>query len=244
MGIVLTAFLAACGQDDPVPTDVALPEPIEVELTVPETADTMEPVKLTTLVTQGAEKVEDATEVEYEIWQEGKKEDSIFIETTNDKGGIYSAETTFARDGTYQVQVHVTARAMHVMPVKQIHIGDVAVDEDHQEMGEDEHSTTTDDKHSHGEMLGIELHFMQPIIEEQTQLMLHAEKEGKAFENLEVRFEIIQPNEEVQSVAASENKPGEYTASTSFLETGIYKVIAHARSDDFHSHKERTIEVK
>ena len=126
MSTALVGILAGCGQDEDVPTEAVLPEPIEVELTVPEQGNVDEPVVITTLVTQGEEHVDDASEVEYEIWEEGKKEDSIHVETTNDKEGIYSAENTFETDGLYNVQVHVTARGMHVMPEKQIQIGEAS----------------------------------------------------------------------------------------------------------------------
>ena len=68
MGTAVMGMLAGCGQDKDVPTEAVLPEVIDVELTVPEQGNANEPITLTTLVTQGEEKVEDASEVQYEIW--------------------------------------------------------------------------------------------------------------------------------------------------------------------------------
>ncbi|PIC65131.1 hypothetical protein CSV79_02375 [Sporosarcina sp. P13] len=243
LSIVMTALLAACGQDD-VPTEAELPEPIEVELTVPVTADVMEPVTLTTLVTQGEEKVEDATEVEYEIWQEGKKEDSISVETTNDKEGLYSATTTFENNGVYHVQVHVTARDMHVMPVKQIQIGEVNV-EGHVE-GHKSHEAT-DGHHDHSTTEGLSIHFVQPEaakVDAETELMTHVQLEGKALENTKVRYEIADLANEIQWVDTKETKPGEYTADHSFTEVGTYKVTIHIENDTIHEHEEHKVEVK
>ncbi|AXH99563.1 hypothetical protein DV702_07250 [Sporosarcina sp. PTS2304] len=242
-GVTLTAFLTACGQEDEVPTEAALPEPIEVELTVPESADVMAPVTLTTLVTQGEEKVEDATEVEYEIWLEGKKDDSIHVETTNDKEGIYSAETTFESDGIYHVQVHVTAREMHVMPEKKIQIGD-AVASDQAEVHESRDAT---DDHHHESTEGLSVHFMQPKevqVSEKTELMTHVQLEGKALEQTKIRYEIANSAHDVQWVETEETKPGEYTANHSFESAGTYTVTIHIENDTIHEHEDHTIEVK
>ncbi|ARD47295.1 hypothetical protein SporoP37_03530 [Sporosarcina sp. P37] len=242
MSTAMITALAGCGQKEEVPTEAALPEPIEVELTVPEQANANEPVTLTTLVTQGDEKVEDASEVEYEIWEEGKKEDSIHVETTNDKEGIYSAETTFETDGMYHVQVHVTARDMHVMPEKQIQIGESAQHSDgHESAQEGQHN-----EHSHGAE-GLSLHFVQPkdaTATAETELMTHAQLEGTALENTQVRYEVIDADKKTKWVDTDETKPGEYTGKYQFPKAGSYQVIIHVENEDIHEHEEYTVEVK
>ncbi|OZI12499.1 hypothetical protein CEW92_05990 [Bacillaceae bacterium SAS-127] len=115
-------LLGACGQQKQQ-NENAAPQPIEAQLTVPETAAVNEEVTFTTKVTQGEETVEDADEVQYEVWQEGKKEDSEMIEAEKDKEGNYIAKKAFTQDGIYQVQVHVTARGLHTMPKQPVTIG-------------------------------------------------------------------------------------------------------------------------
>ncbi|WP_303969498.1 FixH family protein [Sporosarcina ureae] len=240
MSTAMIGILAGCGQDDDVPTEAVLPEVIDVELTVPEQGNANEPVTLTTLVTQGEEKVDDASEVEYEIWEEGKKEDSILVETTNEKNGIYSAETTFETDGMYHVQVHVTARDMHVMPEKQIQIGDATHQSDgHESAKEGQH-------HEHGEGVeGLALHFMQPKgakAATDTELMTHAQLDGEAIK-AQVRYEIISADKETTWVDTEESKPGEYTANYQFPKAGSYQVIIHIENEDIHEHEEHIVEV-
>ncbi|WP_338753516.1 FixH family protein [Bacillus sp. FJAT-52991] len=124
MVVICSLFLlGACGQQKQQTENTAPPQPIEAELTVPEKAAVNEEVTLTTKVTQGEEIVSDADEVMYEVWQEGKKEDSEMIEAEKDKEGNYIAKKAFAQDGVYHVQVHVTARGLHTMPKKPITIG-------------------------------------------------------------------------------------------------------------------------
>ena len=238
MSTAIIGALAGCGQDD-VPTDAAIPEPIEVDLTVPEQGNSNEPVTITTHVMQDGENVEDASEVEYEIWEEGKKEDSILVETSNDKEGIYSADTTFETDGMYHVQVHVTARDMHIMPEKTIQIGDAT---NHP----DEHASAQDGKHESA-VKGLSLHFMQPkatAVSTDTELTTHAQIDGKAIEDAQVRYEIVAENKETTWIDTEESVPGEYTANHQFTEAGSYQVLVHIENEDIHEHEEHTVEVK
>ncbi|WP_342536005.1 FixH family protein [Sporosarcina sp. FSL K6-3508] len=237
LGVAMLAVVAACGKEEDVPTDAALPEPLEVELTVPEQAEANEPVTVSALVMQGNEEVEDATEVEFEIWEEGKKDDSIHVESTNEKKGIYSAETTFEQDGIYHVQVHVTARGMHIMPEKQIRIGEA--------QAESEAEAT--DHHDHEATEGLAIHFVQPEEAKtgsETELMTHVQLEGKALENTNIRYEIADPANEIQWADTEETKPGEYIANYNFPKAGTYKVTIHIENDELHEHEEHTVEVK
>lgn len=238
MSTAIIVALAGCGQDE-VPTDAALPEPIEVDLTVPEQGNSKEPVTISTHVTQDGENVEDASEVEYEIWEEGKKEDSILVETSNDKEGIYSADTTFETDGLYHVQVHVTARDMHIMPEKTIQIGEAV-------HHPDEHASAQHGEH--GDVVkGLSLHFMQPkeaAAATDTELTTHAQIDGAAIEGAQVRYEVVGANKETTWVDTEESIPGEYTANHQFSEAGSYQVIVHIKNEHIHEHEEHMIEVK
>ncbi|WP_218212181.1 FixH family protein, partial [Pseudomonas sp. 2822-15] len=53
-------------------------EPLHVEILIPEEAEPNTDISIKALVTQGEEKVNDANEVLFEIWQRENKEESIF----------------------------------------------------------------------------------------------------------------------------------------------------------------------
>jgi hypothetical protein len=118
--------LAACGngKEEEVPTEVKAPEMLEVELTVSETAAIDETVEMKAFVTQGDEEIDNADEVVFEVWEEGKKSESEMIDSVHEKGGIYTAETSFEHEGLFHVQVHVTANGLHTMPLKEVVVGD------------------------------------------------------------------------------------------------------------------------
>ncbi|WP_082193856.1 FixH family protein [Bacillus sp. 37MA] len=77
-------------------------------------------------LTQDQENVEDAEDVQFEIWKANSQEESELIEAKYEKEGIYSVKKTFQEDRIYYVQTHVTARGMHVMPKKQFVVGNVS----------------------------------------------------------------------------------------------------------------------
>ncbi|WP_301108721.1 FixH family protein [Sporosarcina sp.] len=243
MAVAMTGALAACSQEEDVPTDAELPEILEVELTVPEQAEAGESVELSALVTQGDEKVDDASEVSYEVWEDGKKDTSIHIESTNENDGRYTAIMTFDHDALYTVQVHVTAREMHIMPEKQIQIGEASAHHD----AENEHHDSKGEHHEHGQTAGLAIHFMQPEdtkVKTDTELMTHVALEGAPLENTHVRYEIADPDNEIKWVETDESKPGEYIASYQFPKAGKYNVTIHIKSDTLHEHEKHVIEVK
>ena len=62
------------------------------------------------------------------------------IESVNEKDGLYTAETTFDHDGLFHIQVHVTARGFHTMPIKEVTVGDGGqYEEEHESEGHGEH---------------------------------------------------------------------------------------------------------
>ena len=123
--LILIAFvLIGCNEEKAQDLEDHM-EPVEVDLHVPETGEVNEMITISATVIQGGEQVEDADEVVFEIWPDGKKEENEMIEYEYQENGTYYIETSFSQDGIYHVQVHVTARRMHVMPTKQIMIGTV-----------------------------------------------------------------------------------------------------------------------
>ena len=121
-GLIGLFALGACGTEKEaesatVPQSM---EPVEAELTVAATAEKEETVPLSVKVTQDGQPVDDADEIKFEVWKNSAKEESDMIKATLTKDGVYEAETTFAEEAVYTVQVHVTARSMHTMPTTNV----------------------------------------------------------------------------------------------------------------------------
>ena len=239
LGLIIgLSILSACGRGvDDGSSVVVLP--LEVELSVTEQADIGETVKMEALVTYGDEKVDDADKVVYEVWEEGKKDDSVMIDSVNEKDGTYTAETTFDHDGLYHIQVHVDAKSLHTMPLKQVTIGEGAQDDSEQSQ-----------EHDHGQTDGFVLHFEKPenaVAGEETELTTHLQIDGQPLEKGNVRYEVSSDvlGEKHLWIDANETDIGEYTAVFSFEEVGTYTVNIHVKNEEgLHEHEEFTFEVK
>jgi len=129
-------------------------EIVEVEMEFPENVKEEEEVVVNTLVTQGEEKVEDAKEVQIEIWNVEKgKENSVLLDAEHVGDGVYEVKHSFDEKGVFRVQSHVTARDMHVMPTKQMVVGDMSQEEIdtilESEVEEEEHDDSGESGHHH-----------------------------------------------------------------------------------------------
>lgn len=237
--IMVVAALAACGnkEDD---TLKETPEllPLVAKLTVTNEVEVDGKVEMSTVVTYGDDFVDDANEVIYEVWEEGKKSESTMIESKNAGEGVYTAETSFAYDGIFNIQVHVTAKGSHTMPKEQVIVGEVAEDE-HAGHGEGDFHTE-----------GFSLHFMKPEAVEATveqELTVHLAIDEVELENADVRYEIWHESTPDQHdwADATEVKAGEYTTDYTFAEQGAYTIVVHVENDEgLHEHEEHIIDVK
>ncbi|WP_408010439.1 FixH family protein [Pseudalkalibacillus sp. A8] len=122
--MVLILTVTACSDqeehsDHAEKKDISV-EALKVDLQGPDTLRKDEVGHFEAIVTQGNEKVDDADEVEFEIWKDGSKKESTLMEAQNEGDGVYSVEHTFEEEGEYIIQSHVTARDMHTMPTKKV----------------------------------------------------------------------------------------------------------------------------
>ncbi|GGE69755.1 FixH family protein [Priestia taiwanensis] len=103
------------------------PEPVVASIFLPKDLALHEENVLKVQVTQGEEAVDDASEVQFEIWK--GKEASELIMAKHEEGGVYYVKKTFKEDGIYFVKTHVSARGTHVMPTKLFTVGNVSEEE-------------------------------------------------------------------------------------------------------------------
>ncbi|MBT2583737.1 FixH family protein [Planococcus sp. ISL-109] len=122
--VFLMLLLAACTEEDSSAGTGDTLEEVKVEFNTAESAEPGEEVMLSAAVTQGAEAIEDADEVVFEVWQSGDREHSEMLEAVHTEGGVYEHSRTFDEEGLYFIQAHTTARRMHVMPKMELTVGD------------------------------------------------------------------------------------------------------------------------
>lgn len=84
-----------------------------------------QPVTINASVSQGGDAVNDAKEVEFEVWKWGDKNHET-LKGKHQGEGVYSIEKEFPSEGIYYVIAHVSARGMHNMPRRQLVVGNVS----------------------------------------------------------------------------------------------------------------------
>ena len=249
---VMTALAACSSETDkeaekPKEAQKA-PQPLKAVLEVPETAAVNENINMKVTVSQGDEKVADANKVTFEVWEEGKKEESKMIKSKNNKDGTYEAKTAFDHDGLFTVQVHVDARALHTMPLKSVTVGKGAIAQEGQ--AHHEHGEQAEHQHSHGEHSeGFSMHFAKPEnvkANASTPLTVHLQIKEAPLEKAQVRYEIWNNgnSDKHDWIDVKETKPGEYSGAYTFTDAGAFTVRVHVENKEgLHEHKEYQLEV-
>ena len=135
--MVIGAFglmLAGCGMEEKSADNASAAgqemQELEVQVLTEPAGETGE-WTLEAYVSQGGEAVNDADEVKFEVFEAGKKDESVKIDYTDVQEGVYSIKHTFQEDGVYYFIPHVTARRMHTMPTQQVIVGQVTDEEIH-----------------------------------------------------------------------------------------------------------------
>ncbi len=131
------------------PENTLSTDPLEVEIDLPDQLPVNQETVLKARLTQGKEDVNDAQEVQFEVWKANHKEQSEMIDGELEKDGVYTAKKTFKEDGIYYVQAHATARGMHVMPVKKIVVGEGSKEEKGTKKKEDSSQEQTSHQEHH-----------------------------------------------------------------------------------------------
>lgn len=118
---------------------------IQVQILLPEQISPNTTIDLKARVQQDKEDVQDADEVEFEVWKENQKKNSEMIKAQHDQNGIYMAQKMFKEEGVYYIQAHVTARGMHKMPIKELVVGQKT----NEKSSTEEESIEDSDHHQH-----------------------------------------------------------------------------------------------
>ncbi|WP_226036035.1 FixH family protein [Aquibacillus saliphilus] len=242
--IAFALILTGCGQttDDSTNSqdDVALAA-IEVDLQAPETAELGEQVVFKATVTHDGEAVEDADEVAFEIWQEGKKESSDTLESENEGLGVYSVSIILDQETVYHIQSHVTARGMHTMPQAETIVGNPDSDTPEEEDNEE----SADGHHHHDDEITVNLDTDGQLTKDTEQkLTVQINNGDKPLSDAYVSLEIkLEGETDATWLDLEEKEVGVYSGLTTFEEKGKYTVSIHVRNDQIHDHHDVPVTV-
>jgi len=221
-----------------------MPQPLTVEFQVdPKPVKAGEVTTIQVLVKQGEEFVEDAQQVEFEIWEKGQEQHDM-VPAENKGKGIYAIMEKFHKPTTYYVMYHVTARDMHSMKQMEVVVEGEKVEHHPAPSAEATPKHQEVENHHAGAMI----HFMTsqpPVVNQSVELTAHIQHKDEPLTGAQVKFEYWTKQEDKhQFIDATEKSAGVYFAQTTFLSAGEYQVKTHVEKGDIHDHVESTLTVK
>lgn len=224
--------LVACGNEDANNLEL---KDLGVEFNVPEHIEVGETLELKAIVTYGDEDVTDADDVNFEVWEKGDRDNGKRYDATNNGDGTYTAEVTFDHDGIFEMYAHTTARDLHTMPKREIVVGEGG---NYEEVNEETTFQTE----------GFDIHFMEvedAKVDEEIELVVHVMLDEEHLADANVRYEIwSNDNEDHRDWIDALETDGEYVATHTFTEAGIFNIQIHVEDDeDLHEHTQYEIEV-
>lgn len=232
LAITLMMLITGCSTEQPAPAKVEMPLPINVSFQVdPMLLKTGEVATIQVEVKQGDELVEDADEVEFEIWKENQEKHDM-VPAENKGEGVYSIMERFHDPGTYFIMYHVTARDMHSMKEMQVVVEGAqqpapATEAPKQEVGHHHHGTV--------------IHFMpeqEVKANQETSFTAHIQTEdNQSLSGGKVQFEYWKGEEKKHEfVDAAEKEAGHYVAKITLPSAGQYQVKTHLEKGEIHDH--------
>ncbi|MFD2673611.1 FixH family protein [Marinicrinis sediminis] len=141
--ITSVALLSACQASD---ISVAQGDAIEITMYAEEQLAINQPVELAVALTQQQQPVEDAGDVQIELWKKGERDGSRLVQADSLGDGWYGVTTTFESNGIYVMQTHITARGTHLMPKRHLVVGEVS----EEELKQLDQTVSEDDGHGGG----------------------------------------------------------------------------------------------
>ncbi len=147
--LLLTFFLlAACSADPEAADHYAKREEVNVNIEAPESIEAGSAPKIDVKLTQDGKSLEQEATVNFLIWKDENKADAEEIPASLDADGTYLLEYTFPSDGVYFVKADVTVDNIHLMPTKQIRVGELT-QEEIEKIKQEQEQKKQDDSGSH-----------------------------------------------------------------------------------------------
>jgi hypothetical protein len=123
---VIILLLSSCSVDSDAAKLYRQSEKMKAVIVIPKTVNPNEEVGLKVEVTKEDKKVEKLESMNVEIWKKGNEENKKVIEGKRTAKGTYEVVNTFSEDGIYYVKADVRTKDLHIMPTKQMIVGELS----------------------------------------------------------------------------------------------------------------------
>ncbi|SDC45842.1 YtkA-like [Terribacillus halophilus] len=127
--LLLTFFLlAACSADPEAADHYAKREEVNVIIEAPASIEADSAPQIDVKLTQDGQVLEQEASVHFLVWKDDNKADAESIPASLEDG-TYHLEYNFPSDGVYFIKADVKVDNIHLMPTKQIRVGELTEEE-------------------------------------------------------------------------------------------------------------------
>ena len=137
-------FLAACSADPEAADHYAKREEVNVNIEAPASIEADSAPQIDVKLTQDGQALEQEASVNFLVWKDENKTDAEEIPASLDADGSYHLEYNFPSDGVYFIKADVKVDNIHLMPTKQIRVGELTEEEKEKILQEQEQKKQND----------------------------------------------------------------------------------------------------
>ncbi|MFP7493164.1 FixH family protein [Terribacillus saccharophilus] len=128
--LLLTFFLlAACSADPEAAEHYAKREEVNVLIEAPEAIEADTAPQIDVKLSKDGKALEEEATVDFLVWKDENKADAEEFPASLDADGSYHLEYNFPSDGVYFIKADVKVDNLHLMPTKQIRVGELTEEE-------------------------------------------------------------------------------------------------------------------
>ncbi|QXE01650.1 FixH family protein [Terribacillus sp. DMT04] len=125
-GLLLMLFLlAACSADPDAAEHYAQRKEVNVNIEVPDSIEADSVPRIDVLLTSDGKALDKEASVTFLVWKDDNKADADTIPASRNEEGSYQLEYKFASEGVYYVKADINVDNIHLMPTKQLRVGEL-----------------------------------------------------------------------------------------------------------------------
>jgi YtkA-like len=147
--LLMLFLLAACSADPDAADHYAQRKEVNVNIEVPDSIEADSVPRIDVLLTSDGQALDKEADVTFLVWKDDNKADADTIPASYNEDGSYQLAYRFPSEGVYYVKADVNVNNVHLMPTKQLRVGELTEAEKQKILQEQEQRKQKDNGGAH-----------------------------------------------------------------------------------------------
>ncbi|SNZ02426.1 YtkA-like [Terribacillus aidingensis] len=147
--LLMLFLLAACSADPDAAAHYSQRKEVNVNIEVPDSIEANSVPRIDVLLTSDGKALDKEADVTFLVWKDDNKAEAETIPASRKEDGGYQLEYTFPSEGVYYVKADVIVDNIHLMPTKQLRVGELTEEEKQKILQEQEQRKQKDSGSHH-----------------------------------------------------------------------------------------------